>query len=195
MKRNTKNLRIIRILLSNPDGLLTKYKLAKTAGCSVPWVIEFLRKLESEKSVKNTKVLNEDKLIDYYIRTMPKVKYFDFYIQNPESFLKKTKMNYALTTYIAENMVTHHLFPSRYDLYINEKELKKWKELISKNGMFGKGNIRLLLAYDDQLLKESKRIKGLKIVSLPLLMIDLKKEGGVCIEAYNLMRKSNVRKY
>lgn len=182
-------------MLTNPDGKLTKYKIAKTAGCSIPWVIEFLRKLESKKLVKKTKVLCEDKLIDYYIQTMPKQKYFDFYIQNPEIFLKKARRDYALTTYIAENNVTHHLFPSRYDLYIHEKELKKWKELILKNGMLGKGNFRLLLAYDDKMFDELTIINGLNIVSLPTLMIDLKKEGGVCLEAYNILRKSNVRKY
>ena len=38
-------------------------------------------------------------------------------------------------------------------------------------------------------------INGLKIVSLPTLMIDLKKEGGVCMEAYSLLRKTNVQRH
>ena len=52
--RNIKNLRIVRVLLSNPKDNLTKYKVAKLADCSIPWVIEFLRKLEQKKLVKKT---------------------------------------------------------------------------------------------------------------------------------------------
>lgn len=191
-KRNIKNLRIIRILLSNPEGTLTKYRIAKSAECSVPWVIEFLRKLEEKKLVKKTKVLDTDGLIDYYIQAMPKIKHFDFYAQEPVNLLKKIKLQYALTTYIAENYVSHHLFPSRYDIYIKEEDVERWKEAILKNGMLGKGNFRLMLAYDEKIFAESASMKGINVVSLPTLMIDLKKEGGVCVEAYQLLRKTNV---
>ena len=52
VSRNIKNLRIIKILLGNPKGNLTKYKIAKLANCSKPWVIEFLRKLENKELIK-----------------------------------------------------------------------------------------------------------------------------------------------
>ena len=190
--RNIKNLRIIKLLLGTPKGDLTKYKIAKLVGSSKPWVIEFLRKLETIKLVKKTKVLNFDKLVDYYIEKMPKLKHFDFFVQDPISFLKKSKLDHALTTYGAENLTAHHLFPSRYDIYIKEKDLNKWKSMIVKKGLFGKGNLRLIIVKDETILKEIKTIKGIKIVSTPQLIIDLKREGGVCLEGYKLLVKKYV---
>ena len=193
MKRNIKNLRIIRILLGNPKGDLSKYRIAKLSECSKPWVIEFLRKLDGMKLVKKNKVVNYDKLIDYYIEIMPKQKCFDFFSKDPEVLLRKSKLDYALTTYAAENILGHHLFPSRYDLYIKETDLYKWKLLILNNGLMGKGNLRLIFAYDDFILKEKQVIKGIKIVSMQQLLIDLKNEGGICVEAYNLLAKRYVQ--
>ena len=54
------------------------------------------------------------------------------------------------------------------------------------------GNIRLMVAYDEAILAEAVKIKGVSIVSAPLLLIDLKREGGVAIEGYNLLVKQNV---
>jgi len=189
-KRNIKALRIIRILLSKPDGSLTKYRIAKLAGCSAPWVIEHIRNLELKGIVKNTQVLNPDRLRDYYISMMPKIRHFEAYIPNPEKFLRESKMPYALTTYAAENHTAHHLFPSRWDVYISENDIPEWKKTLISNGPVGKGNVRIIPTYDQNILKEAETVEGLKIVLRPLLMIDLKKEGGVCMEAYSLMEKN-----
>ena len=190
--RNIKNLRIIRILLSKPDGSLTKYRIAKQAECSTSWAIEFLRKLESQKLARKTKVLDFGRLIDYYIEIMPKIKHSEFFVQEPLKLLKGSKLDYALTTYGAENFTSRHLFLSRYDVYIKEGDIDKWKSLIMKGGLLGKGNLRLMLANDHSIFKEAKEIKGIRIVQMPQLLIDLKKEGGVCIEAYNMLVKGNV---
>jgi len=192
MARNIKNLRILKILLSCPKGSLTKYRIAKIAGCSTPWVIEFLKNLESQRLIKKTGVLNFTKLVEYYLAIAPKLKYFDFFVQDPIKFLKTAKLDYAMTTYGAENYISHHLFPSRYDVYIKGGDLKKWRNLILKNGLIGKGNLRLIMANDELMLKDFKTIKGIRLVSLPQLLVDLKKEGGVCIEAYNILVKQNV---
>ena len=192
--RNIKNLRIIRILLSKPDGNLTKYRIAKQAESSTSWVIEFLRKLEGLKLVRKTKVLDFDKLIGYYIEIMPKMKYFEFFVQEPLKLLKESKLDYALTTYGAENFTSRHLFLSRYDVYIKEEHIDKWRSMIIKRGLLGKGNLRLILVNDHMVFKEAKEIKGIRIVSMPQLLIDLKKEGGVCMEAYNILVKRNVQR-
>lgn len=193
--RNIKNLRMIRALLANPDGSITQYRIAKIAGCSTAWAIEFLNKLKALKIVKKTKVLDIGKLIDFYIDAMPKSKYFEFYVQDPEKFLKEVNLDYALTTYGAENILSHHLFPSRYDIHIKEKDFEKWKSLIIKNGLLGKGNLRLIFTKDDMIFAESSKVKGLNIISVPQLLIDLKKEGGVCIEAYNILVKRYVQRH
>jgi len=190
--RNIKNLRIIRILLTNPDGSLTKYRIAKQAKSSTPWVIEFLRKLESQKLVRKTKVLEFNKLIDYYIEIMPKMKHSEFFVQEPLKLLGESKLDYALTTYGAENFTSRHLFLSRYDIYIKEEDIDKWKSLIINGGLLGKGNLRLILANDHAIFRQAKAINGIRIVSMPQLLIALKREGGVCMEAYNILVKGNV---
>jgi len=57
--------------------------------------------------------------------------------------------------------------------------LDRWKSLVIKKGLLGKGNLRVILAKDKAIFKESKDIKGVNAVSIPQLLIDLKKEGGV----------------
>ncbi len=190
--RNVKNLRMIRALLGAPDGRLTKYRVAKLAECSTPWVIEFLRKLEAQKLVRGTKVLDADGLIGLYTGTMPEARHFDFFVQEPLKFLKQAKLAYALTTYAAENFVSRHLFPSRYDAYIKSADLDRWKAMAIGKGLIGKGNLRLIVAEDESVLREAKDARGIRIVSMPQLLIDLKAEGGVCVEAYNILVKKHV---
>jgi len=190
MDRNVKNLRIIRMVLNKPDGTLSKYRIAKDTKTSISWVVEFFGSLEKKKLVKKTKVLDFDKLVDYYIEIMPKLTYFDFYVKDPIALLKQSKLDYALTTYGAENYTSHQLFPSRYDIYIKEADFDTWKAMILKDGLLGKGNLRLILANDPALFKETSIINGIKIITKPQLLIDLKREGGVCLEAYQTLVKN-----
>jgi DNA-binding Lrp family transcriptional regulator len=174
--------RIIRILLNEPDGSLTMYKVAKKAKCSFSWVHEFLGKLEVMGLVDRTKVRDYAGLIEYWreVKTKPDRK--EYMHRNPLGLLERTKLQYALTTYQAENIVQHYLFPSRIDLYVRRKDEERWHELIAGEGLVGKGNLRLLLA-DDHIFYGSFERAGLKVVSLPQLIVDLFDEGGVCVEA------------
>jgi hypothetical protein len=185
--RNIKNLKIIKVLLDSPDGSLTKYKLAKISNTSIPWTIQFLKKLEIEGIVEKTKVIDFNKLIDYYIKIDKKYEKYYFHISNPLDFFKETNLDYALTTYAAENIINHHLFPNKFHVYISKEDYVKWKKLILTKGLIGNGNVILIISKDKDVFKESTKIKGIKVVSIPQLLIDLKKEGGVCIEAYNIL--------
>jgi len=49
-------------------------------------------------------------------------------------------------------------------------------------GLVGRGNLRLLLA-DNHVFYGSFERAGLKVVSLPQLIVDLFDEGSVCVEA------------
>ena len=102
--------------------------------------------------------------------------------RDPLGMLKRTGLQYALTTYQAESIVQRYLFPSRIDLYIRKKDAERWHELIAREGLVGKGNVRLLLA-DEHVFYGSFERDGLKVVSLPQLIVDLFEEGGVCVEA------------
>ena len=109
-------------------------------------------------------------------------------VKEPLELLKKSKLDYSLTTYQAENLVQHYLFPSRIDIYIKEEDLDSWHSLMTKNGLYGKGNVRVIVT-DEHVMFGRKKISGLFIVSTPQLIIDLIKEGGPCREAADMLMK------
>jgi len=186
---NAKAKRIILELLHCPGGSLSKYRIGKISQTNISWVIEFLKNLEKQKIAKGTRVVDINKLIEYYLSLEVKQKVFDFHIPRPLAYLKSVKKSYALTTYAAENLVSHHLFPSRTDVYVKEGDIDQWKNELFKKGLIGRGNFRLIIAQDEYIFKFVQEIKRLKVVSVPLLLIDLKREGGVCLEAYNYLVK------
>jgi hypothetical protein len=101
-------------------------------------------------------------------------------------------MEYALTTYFADTFTNSILFPSRADVYIRKDDFEKWKDLLLRDGLIGKGNFRLLLG-DEHVFYNKYKARGFWIVSGPQLMLDLKREGGVCLQAYEKMVNKYVR--
>ncbi len=184
--------RIIRVLMNQPNGSLTKYRIAKLSECSTSWTIEFLQNLEKKGYIEGTKVLRLKKLLEYWASIARKSLHYDFFVQSPTDFLRNIDMEYVLTTYLAENLLNHYLFPSRADLYIHREELEQWKKRIIKKGMVGKGNLRLLL-YDPHVFYKKQRIKSFTVASTPQVLVDLRREGGVCLEAYEMLVKKYVR--
>ncbi len=184
--RGLKRERILRVLLTEPKPL-SKNELSKKAQCTRQWVILFLRELEKKKLVKETKVVNPVGLIKYWltIHKKPK-KYREYMVKEPVRLLKKTKLDYALTTYQAENILQHHLFPSRIDIYIKEEDLQSWHSHLLKEGLYGKGNIRIIVT-EEQVTYGKRKINGLFIISLPQLIIDLYTEGGPAGEAAEML--------
>jgi hypothetical protein len=174
--------RIIRTLLVEPNGTLTKYKLAKMAEASFPWTHEFLNKLQAQKLVKGTEVTDYAGLINYWLQIKTKPEKRDYMHKNPLDLIQTVKLPYALTTYQAENLVQHYLFPSRIDLYIKMEDMDKWHEELTAEGLVGKGNLRLLIA-DEHVFYGAFKRQNLTVVSIPQLIVDLLQEGGVCTEA------------
>mgnify|MGYP001482257541 CR=1 FL=1 len=186
--RGQKRERIIRVLLAESKPL-SKNELSKRANCTRQWIILFLRELEKKKLIKETEVINKQKLIKYWLSIHKKPnKYRGYMVKEPLKLLKKTKMNYALTTYQAENLVQKYLFPSRTDIYISEHDLKKWHSLMTKNGLYGRGNVRLIIT-DNHIMYGKRKLNKLSIVSIPQLIIDLFTEGGPAEEAAEMLLK------
>jgi hypothetical protein len=172
-------------LLNHPQGL-SKYRISKKSEASFSWVHNYLHKLENKGLILKTKVVNYKGLIDFWknIHIQP-VKH-DFLIKNPDELLKNTDLDYALTTYLGENLIQKYLFPTRYDIYIKNNDLNYWKEKLSSVGLVGKGNFRILVD-DDHVLYNTQVIKGLRVVSIPQLILDLLIESGVCTEAAEML--------
>jgi len=187
--RGHKQDRILRALLTE-DKILSKNELSKKAECSRQWIILFLRKLEKQGLIKNTKILNKTKLLNYWLNIYKKPKkYREYMIRNPIKLLNKTKLDYAVTTYYAENFLQKYLFPSRLDFYIKEEDLEIWHKLLTEKGaLYGKGNVRIIIT-DHHVMYKKRKIKKLTIVNLPQLIIDLYKEGGPAEEAAEMLIK------
>ncbi|MCL2288057.1 MAG: hypothetical protein FWC33_02595 [Candidatus Bathyarchaeota archaeon] len=174
--------RIIRTLIVEPNGTLTKYKLAKKAETSFPWTHEFLNKLQTQNLTKGTQVTNYLGLINYWLQIKTKPEKREYMHKNALDLIQTSKLSYALTTYQAENLVQHYLFPSRIDLYVKREDMVKWHEEVTTEGLVGKGNLRLLIA-DEHVFYGAFKRQNLMVVSIPQLIVDLLQEGGVCTEA------------
>ncbi len=186
--RGDKRERMLRVLLNSREAL-SKSGISKRAECTRQWVILFLRVLEKKKLINGTAPISRKKLLHYWISISKKPKkYRSYMVKEPLELLKKTKMDYALTTYQAENIVQRYLFPTRIDLYIKENDLDSWHSLMTKNGLYGKGNVRVIIA-DEHIMYGKRVINGLSIVSLPQLIVDLANEGGPCKEASEMLMK------
>jgi hypothetical protein len=180
--RGTHRERIIRTLLIEPNGTLTKYKLAKRAQTSFPWTHEFLGKLQTLNLAVGTQVINYTGLINYWLQIKTKPEKREYMHKNITDLIQTLKLPYALTTYQAENLVQHYLFPSRIDLYIKKEDIDKWHKEITVEGLVGKGNLRLLVA-DEHVFYGAFKRQNFTVVSVPQLIVDLLEEGGVCTEA------------
>jgi len=186
--RGQKQERIMRVLLADKE-LLSRNEISKRAECTRQWVILFLRNLEKLNLVNGTKVLDKKKLLNYWLKIRKKPKKFRSYmVKQPLNVLKKANLDYALTTYYAENVIQHYLFPSRMDIYIKKENIEKWHKIMTKNGLYGKGNVRIIPT-DEHVLYGKRKIKKLSIVSLPQLIVDLFNEGGPCSEAAEMLIK------
>lgn len=181
-KRGMCRERILRVLLNEPEGTLSKYRVAKNVGCSFSWIHEFLGKLEVLGLVSGTKVKDYVDLLKYWQRVKIKPIKKEYMYKDFLSLLKEQRLQYALTTYQGENLVQHYLFPSRIDVYIREEDAERWHELITREGLVGKGNVRLLIT-DEHIFYKTLEQSGLNVVSPPQLIVDLFEEGGVCVEA------------
>jgi len=186
--KGKKQERILRILLKTPDGSLSKYRIAKEANCSHVWVIKFLRKLEKINLVKKTKIKDIQSVFYYWLKISKFPLYREYNIQNPLDFLKKINLMYAITTYYAESFTQHYLFPSRVDIYVREQDIQEWHKRLTKKGLVGKGNMRILID-DEHVFYSNIKKEGFRIVSTPQLILDLLREEGVAIEAAQMLIK------
>lgn len=190
-KRGLVRERVLRVLLNDPGGELTQYKVAKQAEGAFSWVHDLLKWMDKDNLIKGTKVRDFKRLFHLWADWQVRPERKEYMLKKPLEVLKSTKLQYALTTYQAENLVQSHLFPSRVDFYIKAEDRTKWHNVLTEEGLVGKGNTRLLIA-DEHVFYGSKVINGFNVVSIPQLIVDLLNEGGVCVEAAEkLMERIN----
>ena len=185
-KRGYVKERIIRTLLNNPTGTLTKYRAAKEAGASYSWAHEVLASLERGGFVEGTKVTDYRGLMLHWLSLRRRPRKRDYMVQDPIRLLIDADMEYAVTSYQGETLVQGYLFPSRVDVYVRGEDQRRWLNLLSDNGLVGKGNVRTLVD-DEHVFYNSHTVKNINVVSTPQLILDLLIEGGPSAEAAEML--------
>lgn len=178
--------RIARILLNSPGGNLSKYRVAKLAGCTYPWAHALIKKMNAGGLLDGTRTVDFEGLFSWWGRWQPPYKYRDYMIQDPLAALRGAGLQYALTTYRAENKIQNYLFPSRTDLYVKREDVVAWHKFLARHGLVGKGNVRILYG-DDHAFYKSARVGGLTLASAPQIILDLYAAGGPCAEAAEML--------
>lgn len=188
-ERGFKKERIIRVLLNHPNGELTKYRISKEAKVSETWCREYTERLEKQNIIKDTKTIAPKKLYEEWIENTIEPNELTLSLQKPMKILKNTNLDYALTTYQAENLKQGLLFPTSTEFYVKPDQTKKWIELAKNKGLIGGGNTKIK-ATDKHIFYKKQKINNFKLVSTPQLILDLLKEKGPSKEAANKMIQS-----
>ncbi|PSP40330.1 hypothetical protein BRC66_04130 [Halobacteriales archaeon QH_2_66_30] len=181
--------RIIRVLLNHTGKNLTKYRLAQLAEASEPWTRQYTDKLEEQGLIHGTEVEKVRGLYEAWLEQHIKPNQLEVSLQQPMQLLRDTDLQYALTTYQAENLHQGLLFASTTDFYISPDQIENWLAIVEEKGLLGGGNTRLRVL-DHEVFYNNQTIEGLTTVSIPQLILDLLDEGGPCKEAADKLIQS-----
>jgi hypothetical protein len=174
--------RIIRVLLNHTGDDLTKYRLAQLSDASEPWTRQYTDKLEEQGLVEGTEVVAPVGLYKTWLDQRIEPNQLEVSLQQPMDLVAETDLEYALTTYQAENLLQGLLFTSTTDFYIAPEEISNWLAVVEENGLLGGGNTRIRVL-DDHVFYNQQAVDGFSTVSIPQLILDLLAEGGPCEEA------------
>lgn len=174
--------RIIRVLLNHSNEGLTKYRLAQLSEASEPWTRQYTQTLEDKGLIQGTTVVKPKELYREWLETRIEPNQLTVSLQQPMELLEETELDYALTTYQAENMHQGFLFTSTTDFYISPGQTQDWLEIVEDKGLLGGGNTRLQVL-DHHVFYNTQHQDGFATVSIPQLILDLLDEGGPCKEA------------
>jgi hypothetical protein len=174
--------RIIRVLLNHDGEDITKYRVAKLAEVSEPWCREYTQRLENQDLIKDTEILQPRELYNEWQQLRIKPNQLQVSLQQPMQLLADTELEYALTTYQAENLLQGLLFTSSTDFYIRPSQITEWLNLVEENGLLGGGNTRIKVL-DDHIFYNQQAVDNHSTVSTPQLILDLLDEGGPCEQA------------
>lgn len=174
--------RIIRVLLNHTGEDLTKYRLAQCANASESWTRQYTDTLEDQGLISGTQVLEVQDLYRKWLKLRIEPNQLEVSLQQPLDVLADTELQYALTTYQAENLHQGFLFTSTTDVYIAPDEIDEWLRVVEEKGLLGGGNTRLRVL-DGHVFYNQQTVNGFTTVSIPQLILDLLDEGGPCEEA------------
>lgn len=221
--------RILRVMLHPWFGLpghRSLKQVAEQADAAYGWVHRTWQDLATVGAFRQRpSILLQDpaKAFEYWLKHRPDRVQADYHVVGGLDFLKgivaNRQLEYAATTYLAENLVQGHLFPRRFDLYVRAGQQKSWHAELTKRGFpvdstrEDRGIIRLIRApfterdetsevvdevapvqLRDPIARENlpewkNPVRDVWVVQPPLLIVDLLEEGGACAEAAHMLMK------
>jgi len=181
-KRGLGKERILRVLLTQNNREVTKYRVAQLADVTEEWCREYTTRLENQGLLQDTKVLKPCDLYREWQEIRIEPNQLTVSLQQPMQLLEETNLQYWLTTYQAENLRQGLLFPSTTDFYVSPGQTSEWLNVVEEKGLLGGGNTRIRVL-DEHVFYNQQVIDGFSTVSVPQLILDLLDEGGPCTEA------------
>lgn len=181
-QRGLKRERLLRALLSQPGGSLSKRELARRAGTTPEWAVNVTNQLEDKGYVNGTAVTDHEQLFEYWLTNRVDPNRVTVSLQEPVHTIQATNFTHAFTTYHAENAKQGYLFPASAAVYIHPEDTDDWTNWIESNALIGGGNTEFRIL-DEHVFYDAAPVNDLHIVSTPQLILDLLDEGGPCVEA------------
>jgi hypothetical protein len=183
-QRGYKKEHLHRVLLNHPDGELSRYEITQRAKVSKGWAYDYFDQLESKGFLKKSRVTDPEGLYHHWLETRIEPNAVRVSFQQPLSQIRNTGLEYALTTYEAEQIHQGFLFNSSTDFYVQEDDIPTWLTIIEENGLIGGGNTEFR-ATDEHVFYNAQTVNGVRTVSIPQLIVDLLGEDGPAVEAAN----------
>ncbi len=178
--------RIYRVLLSRRLAEPTWYRISKEADVAYGWTHRVLKDLERDGILEGRRVIDPGALFALWAGRPDKRVYREYYVRDASELLRGADMDHALTGYFAENLIGHYLFPRYHELYVREGDAATWHDLMSSQGLVGRGNLQVILA-DEHVFYERQEVDGWPLVSVQQVIVDLYRTGVECAEAADLL--------
>jgi hypothetical protein len=183
-ERGFKKERLHRVLLNHAAGELSRYAVANEADVSTSWAYDYLDQLEDDGLIEDTTVIDPPALYDRWLETRIEPNSVRVSLQQPRERIREAGLEYALTTDEAEQVHQGFLFASTTALYVRERDIEDWLDMIEQNGFVGGGNTELR-ATDEHVFYNTQAVDEVTTVSIPQLIVDLRDEDGPVVEAAN----------
>lgn len=186
----TTALRIINVLL-NLEKQTTVRELSKKAEVSLGKCSYYVSALEEAGYLrKKPKIKMENKEAVYIIsfcyplRGLRRISFdsldrAEYLMKKISELAEKNGLEYAFTHLAGAELVAPYAVPNEIYCYIREEDLKKWGGIFQKNRIYpGKnGKVHLIVSEINPFFA-LQNIRGVKVVSSPLLFSDLFSCGG-----------------
>jgi hypothetical protein len=151
-------------------------------GTEYHWTYNVIKELEKIGYMSEGIIVDVSGMFELWKKRPNTSKIIEYHIQDVDNFVMNVSLDYAATTYYAENRLGQYILPRILELYVHEYDIKKWHDQIMEIGYLGKGNLKINVS-DEHIFWHKKRMEGLTIVSIQQVIVDLLREGGITIEA------------